>query len=132
MRENTPIWLRLLPLMLCLLLLTGAAGAALTVVHLREEEARLASSILAIEGKIKSTDRQTQEMTAAVASAQQPDALRARIGNLLAPMTEKQIVWVNPGVGVPPVEALRPPVAANFDNSRLATLDTASSPNLFR
>jgi hypothetical protein len=132
MRENTSLWLRMLPIALFLLLVTGASGAALSVVHLREEEARLASSILSIQGKIKDASRQTQEMTAAVAAAQQPDTLRARMGTLLAPMTQKQIIWVNFGGATPRGDVLHAPVATAFDSPRLASLDTASTPTLFR
>ena len=97
MHDSTQSWLRLLTAGLFLLLLTGASGSALTVIHLRQQEGRLANSTAKLRSDLGETGRKVEEMTAAVAAAEQPDALRARVGTRLALMTNKQTIWVQPG-----------------------------------
>lgn len=77
MRENTSCWLRALTAALFLLLLAGAAGAALTIVRLREEVSHLAAATTQLQATAGETTRLLQEMGAAVAAAQQPEVLRA-------------------------------------------------------
>jgi hypothetical protein len=98
------------------MLLAGSAGAGLTVVRLNQEEARLAADTVKYRGQLDDTDRRLREAAAAVAEAQQPDALKARIGNRLAPMQDKQIVWVRSASGLPPSDAspAQPPASFNF------------------
>jgi hypothetical protein len=106
-----------------LMLLAGSAGAGLTVVRLNQEKSRLAADTVKYESEKEDTDRRLQEAAAAVAQAQQPDALKARIGDRLVPMQDKQIVWVNSTSGLPSVDtaAAHPPVF----NFRLAANGSA-------
>ena len=119
MRDSPSFPLRLVTALLFLLLLAGSAGAGLTVVHLNQQKDRFAADKINYQRQLEDTDRRLQEAAAAVAEAQQPDALKARIGNRLTPMLDKQIVWVRPTSGALPLEATAAH-APNF-NFRVAT-----------
>jgi hypothetical protein len=108
MRDSPSFPLRLVCALLFLLLLAGSAGAGLTVVRLNQEKSRLAANTVHYQSQMEDTDRRLQEAAAAVAEALQPDALKARVGNRLAPMLDKQIVWVRPSTMAVPAEAARP------------------------
>ncbi len=123
MNENRPSWLRLLPLGLFLLLLTGAALASLAVINIRQDKARLAAATYKLHNEFAETSRHLQEMTASVAAAIQPATLRARVGTTLAPMVDKNIVWVRPGT-VPAFESR--PLAA-LPTARFAFAEPAST-----
>jgi len=132
MRETTPsFWVRTLPVALFLLLLAGAAGSALAVIRLREEAGRLAANTTQLRTTMGETTRLFQEMGAAMAAAQQPEVLRARVGNRLAPMTEKQIVWVR-AIGATPRAEVAAPPAAPAISPRLAFLEPVSGSSLLR
>ncbi len=113
-RQPPAFWLRLLPAVLFLLFLGGAAGAGLMVIHLRQEVAHLAASSVKLQSTLVDTGRHIQEMAAAVAMAQEPEALRARVGTRLAPMTETQIHWVRMSGSGPQLEAPAPAAAPAF------------------
>ncbi|HVU38331.1 MAG TPA: hypothetical protein VHC95_08355 [Opitutales bacterium] len=105
MHDPLPNWLRLLPLGLGALLLVGAAATSLEVIHLRQEQAHLAASTTKLRSDLYLAGLRYQEVTATIAAAEQPDALRARIGSALAPVTDKQIYWVGPAPAA--MESLR-------------------------
>jgi hypothetical protein len=132
MRENTSCWLRALPAALFLLLLAGAASAALTVVRLREEVSHLATTTAQLQATTGETTRLLQEMGAAVAAAQQPEVLRARVGTRLAPMSEKQIVWVRAAGAALRAEGAAPPPSPTASFPRIATLEPPSGPGVLR
>jgi len=132
MRDTTTSpWLRVLPGLLFLALLAGAAGSSLAVIHLREEAAGMAAETTRLRANVSETTRLLQEMGAAVASAQQPEVLRARVGNRLTLMSKAQIIWVN-GAGAAP--GLEMPIAAAPPAFpiRLASLEPADRPGLLR
>jgi hypothetical protein len=131
MRENpSSPWLRALPAVLFLLLLAGAAGAALSVVRLREEASRLAAATTQLRTTTGETTRLLQEMGAAMAAAQQPEVLRARVGSRLSAMSNQQIVWVRATGSTARPEAAVPPPAPTF--FRLASLEPASGLGILR
>jgi hypothetical protein len=99
MRDSPSFPLRLVSALLFLMLLAGSAGAGLTVVRLNQQKSRLAADTVQYQRQLEDTDRKLQETAAAVAHAQQPDVLKAMIGNRLGPMQDKQIVWVRPMSG---------------------------------
>src|SRR5580658_7945403 len=104
MRDSPSLPLRLVCALLFLVLLAGSAGAGLTVVRLNQEKSRLAANTVQYQSQLEETDRRLEEAAAAKAQALQPDALKARIGNRLAPMLDKQIVWVRSTTTTPPAE----------------------------
>ena len=135
MRDQPPSWLRLLPGALFLLFLAGAAGAALAVIHLRQEVAHLAASSVKLQSTLVDTGRHIQEMAAVVAAAQEPEVLRARVGSRLAPMTDKQIIWVRNAGNVPRLEAPAPSLEQPKSPAfafRIASLEPAARPGLLR
>jgi len=105
MHESSPSWLRLLPIGLLLLLLAGAAGASLTVIHLRQEEAHLAAATAKLRGDYSETGRQLEEMTASVAAAKEPETVKLRVASRLQPVKADHIVWVRPGNFNPSMES---------------------------
>jgi hypothetical protein len=131
MRENTHLWLRALVAGLFLLLLAGAAGSALTVIHLREEAAGLASNTSRLRATAGETTRLLQEMGAAVAAAQDPAVLRARIGNRLVQISQQQIVWVINSGSTTPVEAPAPAPAPPL-SFRVAALEPEAPSSILR
>ena len=132
MRENTSSWLRALPAALFLLLLAGAAGAALTVVRLREEVSRVAAATTHLQAKVGEATRMLEEMDVTVAAAQQPEVLSARVGTRLAKMTAKQTVWVLATGTTSRPAAAAPPPAPTLAFPRIATLEPATGPGVLR
>ncbi len=111
MRDSPSLPLRLICALLFLVLLAGSAGAGLTVVRLNQQISRLAADTVKYKSQLDETDKRLQESDADKAEALQPETLKARIGNRLVPMQDKQIVWVRPASGTLPAEAIpaRPP-----------------------
>ena len=96
MNKTSTCGLRGLCAILVVALLVVAAGGGLAVVGLRLQAAQVADEAQALEHKIARAQSELRELTTAVVEAEQPDVLRARVGASLAPMVERQIVWVRP------------------------------------
>ncbi|MGA2051792.1 MAG: hypothetical protein ABSH19_00630 [Opitutales bacterium] len=116
-------------IVLALMLLAEAAGGALAVVGLREQQARDAISTREIERDLADAGRKLRSLDAEADQDRQPDLLRARIGNALAIPLPQQIVWVRPA---PPAQN-RPDVTPVPNLTiKLASLDPVAEPALPR
>jgi hypothetical protein len=122
MREPSPLWLRLLPAALVLLLLAEAAGGSLAIVRLRENGARMASDTIKLQRKIADATRQLQDTSARVAFEQNPDLLKARVAGRLGPIPDKNILWVRPGISARTDAAAALPTL----NSQFAAMEPAA------
>jgi hypothetical protein len=114
MREPPPLWLRVLPAALVLLLLAETAAGSLAIVRLRENGAHWASDTIKLQREIADATRQLQDTSARVAFEQNPDLLKARVAGRLAPMQDKQILWVREGISAPADAAPLPSLASQF------------------
>ena len=128
MRESPSLPLRLVCALLFLVLLAGSAGAGLTVVRLNQQISRLAANTVEYRNQLDETNRRLLEATVAKAQALQPDSLKARIGNRLVPIQDKQIVWVRQTTTTPPEEAA--PARVPSFNFRFAASGPATGSQL--
>jgi hypothetical protein len=125
MNDGTSRFFRGLSIFLALMLLAEAAGGALVVVGLREQEARHAQAALEIKQEMTDAGRKLRSLDAQAEQDKQPGYLRVRVGDRLAAPKPEQIVWVRP---VPPAQN-RPDLAPLPAFSiKLASLDPASAP----
>jgi hypothetical protein len=125
MNDQKSRFIRGLAIVLALMLLAEAAGGALVVVSLREQQARDAMATRQIERDLADAGRKLRSLDAQVEQDQEPDLLRTRIGTTLAIPQPQQIVWVRPA---PPAQN-RPDVTPVPNLSiKLASLDPVTEP----
>jgi hypothetical protein len=123
MLDRPTRFFRALALLLALLLLAEAAGGALAVVRLRQQEAGRAQAMRDLERGLADAGRQLRSLDAQVDEACQPEFLRAHASPALGPPLPRQIVWVRPA----PLARPETPAVPRL-NLQLASLDPALGP----
>jgi hypothetical protein len=125
MNDGTSRFLRGLSLFLALMLLAEAAGGALAVVGLREQQARHAQAALEIQREMADAGRKLRSLDAQADQEKQPGNMRVRIGDRLTTPKPEQIVWVRP---MPPGQNHPEMAALPVFSIKLASLEPSSAP----